>query len=118
MTPGSSVLRLYLDEDVDVLLATLLAAHEMDCSTAAQAGRLGSSDEAHLEYATQNARVLLTHNRVHFEHLAVAWWGIQKPHAGIILAIRRANTYQLARHVLPVLGLYNQVGWCNQVLYA
>jgi hypothetical protein len=93
MTPGFAALRLYLDEDVDVLLASLLAVHGMDCLTPAQTGHLGWTDEAHLEYATQEARVLITHNRVHFENLAVAWWGAQRDHAGIVLAIRRAGTY-------------------------
>ncbi len=62
--------------------------------------------------------MLITHNRTDFENLAVAWWGQNKPHAGIVLAIRRANTYDLVRHVLPVLGLYDQQGWREQVLYA
>src|SRR5438445_4321514 len=103
MTPGTAGLRVYLDEDVDVLLATLLAARGWDCLTAVQAGNLGWSDEAQLEYTTRERRVLVTHNRVHFENLAVAWWGQQKDHAGIVLAIRRTDTYALARSVLPVL---------------
>lgn len=118
MTRGPAVLRTYLDEDVDVLLANLLAARGFDCLTSLATGHLGWNDEAHLEFATQEARVLITHNRVHFENLAVAWWGQNKDHAGIVLAIRRTNTYDLARHVVPVLGLFDQAGWRNHVLYA
>jgi hypothetical protein len=44
MTPAPP-LRVYLDEDVDVLLAGLLTAHGYDCLTTAAAGRLGSTDE-------------------------------------------------------------------------
>ncbi len=73
---------------------------------------------ANLEFATLEGRVVITHNRTDFESLAVAWWGLKKEHAGIVLAIRRANTYELARHILPVLGLYDQQSWRNQVLYA
>jgi hypothetical protein len=50
--------------------------------------------------------------------LAVAWWGQQRDHAGILLAVRRSDTYDLLRHILPVLHLYDQVGWRNTVLYA
>ena len=33
-------------------------------------------------------------------------------------AVRRADTYDLLRHVLPVLRLYDQAGWRNSVVYA
>ena len=118
MTGPALSLRLYLDEDVDVLLARLLAARAYDCLTAADAGHLGWTDGAHLEDATRESRVLITHNRTDFEQLAVAWWGQGKEHAGIVLAFRRADTYDLARHILPVLTRYDQSGWRNSVLYA
>ena len=118
MTATPSSLRVYLDEDVDVLLSSLLATHGCDCLTAVGAGHLGWSDEAQLEFAVQEARILITHNRMDFENLAVVWWGQGKEHAGIILALRRANTYELARHILPVLRRYDQAGWRNNVLYA
>jgi hypothetical protein len=118
MTPVPPSLRVYLDEDVDVLLAPLLAAHGIDCLTSLAANKLRQSDEEQLQSALLETRVLITHNRTDFENLAVAWWGQQRDHAGIILAIRRADTYDLARHVLPVLRLYDQAGWRNNVLYA
>jgi hypothetical protein len=114
---GLGSLRLYLDEDVDVLLGDLLTAHGFDCLTTAAAGHLGWTDEAQLEWSAQEGRVLITHNRVDFEELAVNWWGTQKDHAGIVLAIRRSDTYDLLRHVLPVLGLYDHAGWRNVALY-
>ena len=117
MTGATTPLRLYFDEDVDVLLARLLAARRFDCVTAVEAGRLGESDVEHLEAATAEGRVLVTHNRVDFERLAVSWWGQGKEHAGIILAVRRADTYELARRLLPVLHRYDQAGWRNTVLY-
>ena len=111
-------LRVYLDEDVDVLLAVLLGAHGIDCLTTLAAGNLGRSDEEQLTFALRESRVLTTHNRTDFENLAVAWWSGQHDHAGIIVAIRRADTYDLARHVLPVLQLFDQTGWRNALLYA
>lgn len=91
MTPGQSALRIYLDQDVDVLLANLLAVHQFDCLTALAAGNLGWTDESHLEFSTRESRVLITHNRVDFENIAVTWWAQSKDHAGIVLAIRRGT---------------------------
>ncbi len=82
-------LRLYLDEDVDILLGRLLAVHGHDILTAVDAGRLGQSDEDHLLFAAAEGRILITHNRLDFERLAVAWWNQGRDHAGIILAVRR-----------------------------
>jgi hypothetical protein len=118
MTPAPPALRLYLDEDVDILLAGLLTARGYDCLTTVAAGQMGSTDEEQLQFATQESRVLITHNRTDFENLARLWWSAQQDHAGIVLALRRAGVYDLARHLLPVLGLYDQAGWRNNVLYA
>ena len=118
MTPTLLPYRVYFDEDVDVLVARLLATRGFDCLCAVDAGHQGWTDESHLEFATGESRILITHNRVDFELLAILWWQKQKEHAGIILAIRRADTYDLARHLLPVLNRYDQVGWRNSVLYA
>ena len=45
--------------------------------------------------------VIITHNRVDFQNLARQWWQQSREHAGIILAVRRASTHDLLRHVLP-----------------
>jgi predicted nuclease of predicted toxin-antitoxin system len=118
VTPGPTPLRVYLDEDVDVLLAPLLAAHGVDGVTTLAAGNLRRPDEEQLSFALQESRVIITHNRNDFENLAIAWWGQQRDHAGIVLAIRRSDTYELLRHILPVLHLFDQAGWQNTVLYA
>lgn len=111
-------LRLYFDEDVDVLLARLLAIRGFDCETAVDAGLLGRSDIEHLEHALSAGRVLVTHNRRDFEQLAADWWKQHRDHAGILLAVRRADAHDLMRHVLPVLTCYDQSGWRNVVMYA
>src|SRR5436309_4430704 len=100
-------LRVYLDEDVGVLLATLLKAHGLDCETALGTGHAGWPDEEHLLYACQSARVIVTHNRTGFEDLAVEWCRFNKDHMGIVLAIRRTNTYSLIRRVLPALSVFD-----------
>jgi predicted nuclease of predicted toxin-antitoxin system len=111
-------LRVYLDEDVDVLLSRLLKARGFDSVTASELGHLGWSDEQHLEWADTEDRVTITHNRVDFENLARQWWTQSRGHGGVVLAVRRANSYELLRRVLPVLSLYDQAGWHNVVMYA
>jgi len=112
------VLRVYLDEDVDVLLTQLLGARGFDCIAASHVGHLAWSDEQHLAWAQSEARVLITHNRLDFENQARQWWQAQRDHAGVILAMRRATSYELFRRLLSVLNLYDQSGWKNVVVYA
>ena len=54
---------LYLDEDVNVLVAHLLQARGFDVITARDAGQLHATDAEQLAYAVSQARTLVTHNR-------------------------------------------------------
>ena len=96
---------LYLDEDVDVLVAELVQARGFDAETTYEAGQSGKSDDEQLMYATSQARVILTHNRIDFESLARKHAALQQEHAGMILAVRR-SPYGIARRLLR---LMNQV---------
>ena len=64
-------IRLYLDEDVSVLVGRMISARGYDVISTLDAGNLGSSDIRQIEYAAREGRVLLTHNRVDFENLAL-----------------------------------------------
>ncbi|MGH8059089.1 MAG: DUF5615 family PIN-like protein [Candidatus Entotheonellia bacterium] len=61
---------LYLDEDVDVLVADLIGARGFRVLTTQAAGQLRSTDAAQLAYAVSQHCALLTPNRVHFEILS------------------------------------------------
>lgn len=61
---------LYLDEDVDVLIATLIRVWGFDVLTTVAAGNLGKRDREQLAYAQETGRTLVTHNRADFERLA------------------------------------------------
>lgn len=50
---SSLFIRLYLDEDVNVLVADLLKARGFDALTARDAGQLQASDEDQLAYAVR-----------------------------------------------------------------
>lgn len=66
---SSVFIRLYLDEDVNVLVADLLKAKGFDVLTVRDAGQLQASDEKQLIYAVNQQRALVTHNRRDFEEL-------------------------------------------------
>ena len=57
---------IYLDEDVDVLIADLLRARGFVAMTTRDTGNLGVSDSHQLNYAVSGQKALLTHNRVDF----------------------------------------------------
>ncbi|MCX6376261.1 MAG: DUF5615 family PIN-like protein [Armatimonadetes bacterium] len=81
-------IELYLDEDVDVLVAELLRARGFLAITACEAGQLGKSDADQLAYAVSHRKTLFTHNRADFETLARTYAARGQSHYGIILATR------------------------------
>lgn len=114
MTPTS--IELYLDEDVNVLVGDLLLARGFLCLTTAQAGNLGRQDYEQLKYAVNIRRCLLTHNRIDFEALAQEYFGADRFHFGIIIAVRRAPK-EIARRLLPILKSRTRDEMQNQLLY-
>jgi hypothetical protein len=96
-------IELYLDEDVNALVATLVRAQGFMATTARAEGQLRKSDDEQLAYAVGQRKTLLTHNRRHFEALAVAYHELDRSHFGIIIA-RRRSPYELARRLLLILN--------------
>lgn len=94
---------LYLDEDVNVLLADLIRARGYRVMTTQEAGRIGSTDAEQLAFATSQGKTILTHNRVDFEALARTHFEDNRTHSGIIIAVRR-HPKELARRVLILLN--------------
>jgi predicted nuclease of predicted toxin-antitoxin system len=54
------VIRFHLDERVDPSIATALRQRGIDVSTAVEAGLLSAPDNAHLEFALRENRVIVT----------------------------------------------------------
>lgn len=94
---------LYLDEDVDVLLADLIRARGFSVTTTRDAGNLHTTDEQQLAYATQQRMTFFTHNRTDFEMLATAYFATSQHHAGIIIAVRHP-VHELTRRLLIILN--------------
>ncbi len=61
------LIELYLDEDVDVLVADLLRARGFAATTTRDAGKLQASDAEQMACAVGRQETLLTHNRADFE---------------------------------------------------
>ena len=96
---------LYLDEDVDVLVAELLRAYGFSAITAQEAGRRQKNDADQLAYAVSQRRAFLTHNRDDFEDLAQGYFEAGRTHYGIILAVRRPPQ-EIVREKDPFLEMF------------
>lgn len=77
---------LYLDEDVDVALASALRQRGIDAVTTQEAGNIAWPDDDQLTFATQAGRAFFTHNRSDFVRLHQAGMRSGRFHAGIILS--------------------------------
>src|SRR3712207_5773912 len=99
----------YLNGNIDVDLARLLAPFGHDALTTLAAGRRLAGDEEQLVFAATAGRILVTHNSKDFKLLQRAWrywsdvWAVEpRPrHAGI-LAVAQSPTIgsdRLAREI-------------------
>ncbi len=109
-------IELYLDEDVDVLIADLVRARGFAATTTREAGQIHVSDTMQLAYAASQRKTFLTHNRVDFEALAQAYFAAGQTHYGIIIAVRR-SPYDIARRLLLLLNHVTADEMQNQIRY-
>jgi predicted nuclease of predicted toxin-antitoxin system len=107
----------YTDEDVSNLVATLLRSRGLDVLTTIEAGMMGHSDAEQLTYATTYERCILTHNRVDFETLHLAYITGHQQHSGIIV-IPQKSAYDIAKRVGILLDSLTGDEVFNQLLYA
>lgn len=84
---------LYLDNDVAIRLADILAHHGHSCRTTRDEGLSAAGDYLHLLHAAQRGWTLITHNKADFRLLHDAWqalgtrWDCHtwQPHSGILI---------------------------------
>jgi hypothetical protein len=88
------VARLYADEDISRRVVGDLRGRNHDVWSTVERGRARATDGDQLLYASQDGRILLTHNRVDFFLLRDAWerwtaaWGVKRAHASILVLDR------------------------------
>ncbi|HJQ68106.1 MAG TPA: DUF5615 family PIN-like protein [Blastocatellia bacterium] len=109
-------IELYLDEDVDVLVADLLRARGFKSTTTQEAGQLGKGDDEQLVYAVTQHKTFFTHNRNDFERIAEEYFATRKEHNGIIIGVRR-QPYEIARRLLTILNNVTADEIKNQLRY-
>ena len=109
-------IELFLDEDVDVLVATLLRARGFTALTTREAGQLHNSDAEQLAYAVSQRKTFLTHNRADFEALAKEYWAARQTHYGIIIAVRHP-AQEIVRRLLRILNQVTADEMQDQVRY-
>jgi hypothetical protein len=109
-------IELYLDEDVDVLVADLIRAQGFIASTTREAGLLGRGDPEQLAHAIARQMTIVTHNRTHYEALAAEYFDSGRLHSGNIIAARR-TPFQLARLLLDIINSITADEMDNQLLY-
>ncbi|MBI4401582.1 MAG: DUF5615 family PIN-like protein [Nitrospirae bacterium] len=109
-------IKLYLDEDVDPLLAQVLRDRGIDCLSTQEAHKLGRSDSEQLVFATEQDRVLLTFNVKDFVLLSQAYAASGQHHSGIIVS-DHLPFRELLRRILVLLQRHAQGDLANTLLW-
>ncbi len=107
---------LYLDEDVNVLVADLLRWRGFDVITARDTSQLHATDAEQFAYAVSQGRMLVTHNRTNFEELVQSYFDAGRIHYGIIFAVRR-SPQESTQGLLVILNQVTSDEMQNQVRY-
>lgn len=109
-------IELYLDEDMDVQVATLLRARGFTAISTREAGQLGKDDADQLQYASAHGYAFITHNRADFEALARTYFTEGREHFGIIIAVRH-SPQEIVRRLLLILNAVTADEMRNAVRY-
>lgn len=107
---------LYLDEDVDPLLAQVLRDRGIDCVSAKEARNLGRSDRDQLTFATNQGRAILTLNVRDFVRLATESASSGRHHTGIIVS-DHLPFRELLRRVVVLLQRHAQTDLTDMLLW-
>jgi len=108
--------KLYLDENVSILLDALLRHRGFCATTAHAAGLLHADDIVHLSYASTNGYCLVTHNREDFRKIHDQMLATQQRHMGIIIAYFH-DEYILVKRLAKLLDTLTADEFINQLFY-
>lgn len=78
-------MKYYLDEDLSPKIAEILRQAGIDTICAHDVGMLQVSDLEQLEYASSQARCIVTRNRNDFIRLTVQFFNENRPHFGVLI---------------------------------
>ncbi len=109
-------IKLYLDEDVDPLLARVLQDRGVDCRSTRESNNLGRSDSDQLTFAAIQGRAILTFNVKDFVQLSREYAVAGKHHNGIIVSAH-IPFRELLRHTLVLLLRHAQDDLTDKLLW-
>jgi hypothetical protein len=113
-----TLIRLYLDEDsMDRVLVEALRARGIDILTVQEVGTQGYSDEKQLDWATQQGRVLYSHNIADFCRLHSQWIELGKTHCGIALMQQDTTIGDQVRGIASLIHAKTAEEMVSQLLF-
>lgn len=110
---------IYLDADVERMIAKALRQQGYTCHAADEVGMKQASDEAQLEYAARMGYALVTYNVEHFAPLHARYLQKGWEHFGIVLIPKRWGASEVLRRLLKLLNavtaneMRNDVRWLS-----
>jgi len=110
---------LYLDADVERMIAKALRRRGCTCYAADEVGMKQASDVAQLEYAARMGFALVTYNVEHFAPLHVQYLQKGCEHSGIVLIPKRWGANEVLHRLLKLLDavtadeMRNNVKWLS-----
>jgi predicted nuclease of predicted toxin-antitoxin system len=113
------MLRLISDENFsgDVVRGLLLRRPEIDLVRLQDLGLEGADDPTVLDWAAENARILLTHDRSTMPDFAYKRVAAGKPMPGVFVVSDRLPVRQAIDEVLLIDACSEQTEWSGLVLY-
>jgi len=112
----AQAIKLYLDEDIDLLLANVLRDRGYDVLTTHEAKMHKSDDHEQIDFATSQGRAILTHNVRDFHRIAKEYGKINKSHSGIILS-SQLPFKELLKRILHLLHKHSAEDILNHVMW-
>jgi predicted nuclease of predicted toxin-antitoxin system len=109
-------IKLYLDEDVDPLLARVLQDRGVDCLSTRGSNNLGRSDSDQLTFAVSHGRAILTFNVKDFVQLSREYAIAGRHHSGIIVSAH-IPFRELLRYTLVLISRHAQDDLTDKLLW-
>lgn len=106
----------YLDEDVNPLIATLLIAHGFSAQAARDLDTLAATDDAQIATAVRLQACFLTHNRVDFEKIHAQFVETGRTHYGTVIAQGR-RPHEVTDRLMRVLNNFTADEIMGLLLY-
>jgi hypothetical protein len=105
-------LKFYLDEHVPPDVANGLRRYGIDVLTTVEAGRRGAADLGQLAFASEQGRVIFTHDS---DYLKLHSQGVT--HAGIVYSPRQKSIGDIISSLLLLYQVYEAAEMLNRVEY-